>query len=146
MDFAERSIANVERRQRRGVGSCVVTFALTIWQARWAYFFVAIFAMALPALLGVVKNRAIVWAAISISLLPIMRDWDETFWPNESQNALRLERRREAMEWRAAAMSLASNDKTPFLAPWWLSPAVGYSSGQPGLAGSSHEALDETDR
>src|SRR5437588_10059976 len=28
MDIAERSIANVERHQRRGVGSCVVGFAL----------------------------------------------------------------------------------------------------------------------
>ena len=124
------------------VALLLVTFALTIWQARWAYFFVAIFAMALPALVGVVKNRAIAWVAIGISLLPIMRDWDETLWPNESQNALRLERRREAMEWRTAAMSLASNDETPFLAPWWLSPAVAYWSGQPGIAGSSHEALD----
>src|SRR5436853_7188484 len=39
-------------------------------------------------------------------------------------------------------MSLASNDETPFLAPWWLSPAVAYWSGQPGIAGSSHEALN----
>jgi hypothetical protein len=118
------------------------TFALTIWQARWAYFFVAIFALALPALLGVVTSRPIAWIFISISLLPIMRDWDETLWPNETQDALRLERRREAMDWRAAAMSIASKDETPFLAPWWLSPAVAYWSGQPGIAGSSHEALD----
>jgi hypothetical protein len=30
---------------------------------------------------------------------------------------------------------------TPFLAPWWLSPALAYWSGQPGVAGSSHEGL-----
>jgi hypothetical protein len=120
----------------------VATFALTIWQARWAYFFVAIFALALPALLGVITNRALAWVAIGISLLPILQDWDETLWPNESQNALRLERRREAMGWRSAAVSLASDNETPFLAPWWLSPAVAYWSGQPGIAGSSHEALD----
>ena len=124
------------------VALLMATFLLTTWQARWAYFFVAIFALALPALLGVVTSRPIAWIFISISLLPIMRDWDEALWPNESQNALRLERRREAMEWRAAAMSLASKDETPFLAPWWLSPAVAYWSGQPGIAGSSHEALD----
>ncbi|HXM32881.1 MAG TPA: hypothetical protein VN921_04450 [Chthoniobacterales bacterium] len=120
----------------------LATFALTIWQARWAYFFVAIFALLQPALLGAVTNRAIAWIFIGISLLPVLRDWDETLWPNESQNALRLERRREAMDWRAAATSLASKDETPFLAPWWLSPAVAYWSGQPGVAGSSHEALD----
>jgi hypothetical protein len=124
------------------VALLLATFALTVWQARWAYFFVTMFAMALPVLLGVVKNRGVAWVAIGISLLPIMRDWDETLWPNESQNALRLERRREAMEWRSAAMSLASNEERPFLAPWWLSPMVAYWSGQPGVAGSSHEALD----
>jgi hypothetical protein len=46
------------------------------------------------------------------------------------------------MDWRAAATSLASKDETPFLAPWWFSPAVADWSGQPGVAGSSHEALD----
>lgn len=134
-------------RKRGAIPSFLVvlllaTFSLTIWHARWAYFFVAIFALALPALLGVVNNRAIAWVAIAISLLPILRDWDQTLWPNESQTALRFERRREAMDWRAAAISLASNDEAPFLAPWWLSPAVAYWSGQPGVAGSSHEALD----
>ena len=124
------------------VALLLATFALAIWQARWAYFFVAIFALALPTLLDAVKNRAIAWVAIGISMLPIMRDWDETLWPNDSQNALRLERRREAIDWRSAAFSLASNEETPFLAPWWLSPAVAYWSGQPGIAGSSHEALD----
>ncbi|MFL6597502.1 MAG: hypothetical protein ACJ8KF_06005, partial [Chthoniobacterales bacterium] len=29
----------------------------------------------------------------------------------------------------------------PFLAPWWLSPSIAYWSGQPGVAGSSHESL-----
>ena len=124
------------------VALLLATFWLTIWQARWAYFFVAFFALALPALLSVVKNRAIAWIAIGISLLPVLRDWDETLWPNESQKAFRLERLRDGMDWRAAAISLASNDEVPFLAPWWLSPMVAYWSGQPGVAGSSHEALD----
>jgi hypothetical protein len=30
----------------------------------------------------------------------------------------------------------------PFLAPWWLSPSIAYWSGQPGVAGSSHESLN----
>jgi hypothetical protein len=124
------------------VALLLATFGLTVWQARWAYFFVAIFALALPALLGVVTNRAIAWVVIGVSMLPILRDWDETLWPNESQSALRLERRREAIGCRLVAMSLASNNEAPFLAPWWLSPAVAYWSSQPGVAGSSHEALD----
>ena len=29
----------------------------------------------------------------------------------------------------------------PFLASWWLSPAIAYWSRQPGVAGTSHESL-----
>jgi hypothetical protein len=118
------------------------TFALTIWQARWAYFFVAIFSVALPGLLAVIKSRVIAWTAIVVSFFPILSAWDAMLWPNESENALRLERRLESIQWRAAARALVDRTEHPFLAPWWLSPAVAYWAGQPGLAGSSHEALD----
>jgi hypothetical protein len=116
----------------------VASFALTIWQARWAYFFVMIFALALPACLGVFRNRIAGWIVIAISLFPILTEWDERLWPNESQDALILERRAEAVGWRQAATQING----PFLAPWWWSPAVAYWSGQPAVAGSSHEALD----
>ena len=124
------------------VALLIATFVLTVWQARWAYFFVAIFALALPALLGVIEIRAIAWVAIIVSMMPVMKHWDETIWPNEEQAALRAERRLEAMQWREAATSIASQTEAPFLAPWWFSPSVAYWSGQPGVAGSSHEALD----
>jgi hypothetical protein len=120
----------------------VASFALTLWQARWAYFFVMIFALALPALLIVIRNQIAGWIVFAISLFPILADWDERLWPNESQNALILERRAEAVGWRRAAVELAAPTEAPFLAPWWWSPAVAYWSGQPGVAGSSHEALD----
>jgi hypothetical protein len=71
-----------------------------------------------------------------------MKHWDETIWPNENQAVLRAERRLEATQWRVAAAAIASKTEAPFLAPWWLSPAVAYWSGQPGVAGSSHEAID----
>jgi hypothetical protein len=47
------------------------------------------------------------------------------------------ERRADEIGWRQAAKQIDG----PFLAPWWWSPAVAYWSGQPGVAGSSHEAL-----
>ncbi len=119
----------------------ITTFLLTMWQARWAYFFVTIFALAIPGLLAVLRNRIIAYATIGISLFPVLAAWDETLWPNESENVLRIERRLEAMQWREAATFLRAKTETPFLAPWWWSPAVAYWSGQPGLAGSSHEAL-----
>jgi hypothetical protein len=40
------------------------------------------------------------------------------------------------------AVIIRSKEVHPFLAPWWISPLVAYWSGQPGVAGSSHESLD----
>ena len=118
------------------------TYLLTIWQARWAYFFVLIFAVALPALLAPAKSRAAVWIAFVLSIFPILRDWDERLWPNETQLAARVERRNESAQLRELALNLQSPDVHPFLAPWWLSPSIAYWSGQPGVAGSSHESLN----
>jgi hypothetical protein len=118
------------------------TYLLTIWQARWAYFFVLIFAVALPALLAPIKSPAAVWIAFVLSIFPILRDSDERLWPNETQLAARVELRNESSQLRELALSLRSRDVHPFLAPWWLSPSIAYWSGQPGVAGSSHESLN----
>ena len=45
------------------------------------------------------------------------------------------------MQWRELANQLKSKSTQPFLAPWWLSPSITYWSGQPAVAGSSHESL-----
>jgi hypothetical protein len=119
----------------------VATYALTIWQARWGYFFLLIFALALPALLAPIKSRAAVWIAFVLSIVPILREWDERLWPNETQLATRVEQRNESAQIRDLALNLQSSDTRPFLAPWWLSPSIAYWSGQPGVAGSSHESL-----
>jgi hypothetical protein len=47
----------------------------------------------------------------------------------------------DAVQWRAAATWLSDRPRAPILAPWWLSPATAYWSGQPTVAGSSHETL-----
>jgi hypothetical protein len=119
----------------------IATYFLTIWQARWGYFFVLIFAFALPALLAPIKLPAAVWIAFVLSLFPILRDWDERLWPNETQLAWRVEQRNESAQIRGLALNLQSTETRPFLAPWWLSPSIAYWSGQPGVAGSSHESL-----
>ena len=119
----------------------VATYILTIWQARWGYFFVLMFAVALPALLEPIKSRAALWIAFALSIFPILRDWDERLWPNEAQLADRVEQRNESVQIRDLALNLQSSDVRPFLAPWWLSPSIAYWSGQPGVAGSSHESL-----
>ena len=120
----------------------IATYFLTVWQARWGYFFVLIFALALPALLAPIKSSAAVWIAFVLSMFPILRDWDERLWPNEAQLADRVEQRIESAQIRDLALSLRSPEVHPFLAPWWLSPSIAYWSGQPGVAGSSHESLN----
>jgi hypothetical protein len=120
----------------------VATYFFTVWQARWGYFFVLIFALALPALLVPIKSSAAVWIAFVLSIFPILRDWDERLWPNDAQLAAQVERRIESAQIRDLALSLRSPEVHPFLAPWWLSPSIAYWSGQPGVAGSSHESLN----
>jgi hypothetical protein len=120
----------------------IATYFFTISQVRWGYFFALLFALALPLLLAPIKSAAAVWIAFALSIFPILRDWDERLWPNETQLAARVERRNESTQLRELALGLQSRDVHPFLAPWWLSPSIAYWSGQPGVAGSSHESLN----
>jgi len=144
---------SMNRNSRRANGATpwfvlvllVATYGLTIWQARWGYFFVLIFALALPVFLELIKSRAAVWMAFVLSLYPILHGWDERLWPNEAQLARRAEQRNESMQIRDLALSLQSSQVRPFVAPWWLSPSIAYWSGQPGVAGSSHESLRGTE-
>jgi hypothetical protein len=140
----------VRKRKGRGLGQrtplliiilLVASYFFTIWQARWAYFFVSIFAIALPSLLDPIKSCTSVWIAFVISIFPILRDWDARLWPNEVEYARRIEQRNESAQLRDLALNLQSTEMCPFLAPWWLSPSIAYWSGQPAIAGSSHESL-----
>jgi hypothetical protein len=120
----------------------LVSFGLTIWQARWGYFAALGFALVLPACLSLIRFRVAGYLLFGVSCWPILKDWDERLWPNEFQAGLATERRMEGLGWRAVARQIDG----PFLAPWWWSPAVAYWSGQPGVAGSSHEALPGIER
>jgi len=101
-----------------------------------------IFALALPTLLEPIKSGVAVWVAFVLSTFPMLRDWDERLWPNDGQLAKRMEKQVQSVEIRDLAISLRSSEVHPFLAPWWLSPSIAYWSGQPGVAGSSHESLE----
>jgi hypothetical protein len=92
-------------------------------------------------LLTPIKSSAALWIAFVLSIFPILRDWDQRLWPNDTQLAKLVEQRNEAAQIRDLALNLQSTETRPFLAPWWLSPAIAYWSGQPGVAGSSHEGL-----
>jgi hypothetical protein len=104
----------------------VATYLLTIWQARWGYFFVLIFALTMPSLLEPIKSQTAVWIAFFLSIFPMLRNWDERLWPNEAQLADRVAQRNESEQLREMALNLQSSENHPFLAPWWLSPEIAY--------------------
>ena len=137
----EKIGAESRRALRLIIVLLVATYCFTIWQARWGYFFMLIFAIALPGLLDPIKSRAAVWIAFGLSIFPILRDWDARLWPNEVEYARRIEQRNESVQLRDLAFNLQSSEMCSFLAPWWFSPSIAYWSGQPAVAGSSHESL-----
>ncbi|MGI8437512.1 MAG: hypothetical protein ACR2NX_11505 [Chthoniobacterales bacterium] len=115
----------------------VVAGALTIWQARWGYFLGVILCLTIPALVAFVRPRWLGTVLAVLAFAPFLSAWDAELWPNEQTQSQRGDARREAVAWRAAAATLHG----PFLAPWWLAPSAAYWSGQPSVAGSSHESL-----
>ncbi|MEO7167720.1 MAG: hypothetical protein ABI016_11875 [Chthoniobacterales bacterium] len=122
-------------------GLLFLAFCLTFWEARWGYFFAVLFVLTLPAQLSVVRRKWLASLLALIALLPLLQFWDGRLWPNEELAQARAADRRAAVEWRAVASSLAGRPREAVLAPWWLAPATAYWSGQPVVAGSSHESL-----
>lgn len=116
--------------------------SLTCWQARWGYFLVLGFVMALPQVLSGMGKRWISGALFLIALWPMTVEWKNRFDPARVQ--LREEQRVDNLCLHDAAINLRSARRLPILAPWWQSPALVYWSGQPCVAGSSHESLPGT--
>lgn len=115
--------------------------ALTLWQTRWGYFLGMVFALNAPILFGAFRRWWVGGLAFAISLWPILKEWDLRLYPDSGQrNASHL----EATLLREVADNLKGPETAPFLAPWWISPPLAYWSGQPGIAGSSHEAISGT--
>ena len=110
-------------------------FALTIWQARWSYFVVMIFAMLVPQILSGLRKPLLATTVFIVALFPIAQSWDHLFADEEL--ARRAENKIEQLELRAISLQIDG----PFIAPWWFSPAVSYWSRQAGAGGSSHESI-----
>src|SRR5204863_4736140 len=111
-------------------------FALTIWQARWSYFFVLVFAMLVPQILSVLRKPLIAATVFTVASFPIAQAWDRAFADEEL--ARRTETKIEQFELRAISSQIDGR----FIAPWWFSPAVSYWSRQAGMGGSSHESIE----
>jgi hypothetical protein len=123
------------------LGLLILLFLLTSWEARWGYFFAIAFVLTIPAQFGVVRQKWMRAGLLVIALLPLLQFWDDRLWPNEETTVGRAIARREAVEWRAMASRLRGQAPGAILAPWWLGPAIAWWSGQPVVAGSSHESL-----
>jgi MFS family permease len=118
------------------IGLLMAAFALTIWQARWSYFFVMIFAMLVPQILALLHKPLIATTIFIVALFPIAQAWDHAFADEELTR--RAENKIEQSELRA----ISSQIDGAFIAPWWFSPALSYWSRQPGVGGSSHESIE----
>ncbi|HEX8294766.1 MAG TPA: hypothetical protein VF593_00570 [Chthoniobacteraceae bacterium] len=123
----------------------LATFLLTLWQLRWGYFLVLLFAISLPWQFAAARRWWIAWPLFLLLLWPLALDWDRQLFPEDhleiDAGKARSVRRLEAVRLRDLAETMRHPERQPFLAPWWLSPSIAYWSGQPGVAGSSHESL-----
>jgi hypothetical protein len=119
----------------------LLVFALTCWQLRWGYFLALVFAMTLPWQLAALRKPWLAWSFFLVSLWPVAREWDARLFPDRETQDAREHRRADLVLLREAAVAMRAPDRRPFIAPWWMSPALAYWSRQPGIAGSSHESL-----
>ena len=134
----------------------VTVFLLTCWQVRWGYFLPLVYALSLPWQFGAISTRWHLPAAFAVllGLWPMAHEWLLHLQPPPALQESLAESRKDAALLREAAdfirqstaQSPSTDDPpaTTVLAPWWLSPPLAYWSGQPAIAGSSHEALPGT--
>ncbi len=139
-----------------------LTTVLTCWQIRWGYFMALVYVLTLPWQLAalwrgwgwlwewvaarvraprfvrIVLDIAAIGCAAVLALWPLIAEWDLRLHPDSTQQT---NAHTELMLLRETAESLRGPERAGFLAPWWISPPLAYWSGQPGVAGSSHEAI-----
>jgi hypothetical protein len=123
--------------------------ALTCWQVRWGYFLPLVYALSLPWQSWAIPPRWRPAAAVVfwLGLIPLGLEWRAEVQPTPARSAALAEQRDDNRSLRQAARTIEQaggnpgGDRAGILAPWWLSPPLAYWSGQPALAGSSHESL-----
>lgn len=118
-----------------------VLLGLTAVHARWGYFLVVAFALSLPFVLVTVRLRWVGWVVFLVSLWPVAEAWDEVLYPEPAALQVRGEAVADAVALRDAALQLKGQPPGGVVAPWWFSPAVVWWSGQPAVAGTSHQSL-----
>jgi hypothetical protein len=132
------------REDRRAVallGVLGAVFLLTLWQVRWGYFLGIVFVWTLPWQMQALRRAWLAWLCFIVSLWPVLREWDARLFPEEIAREQQSVNRVELVALRDLTVEAIGKEGGPFLASWWLSPAIAYWTRQPGVAGSSHESL-----
>lgn len=114
---------------------------LALWQVRWGVYAALCFAFAIPWMLGYVRSSWLGGLVGVLCLWPVFVEWERLWFPDAKEVEWRHMERSERINARLAAERMKSADVLPFIAPWWLSPALSYWSGQPAVAGSGHEGI-----
>ncbi len=114
---------------------------LVHWQIRWSPYFVLVFLFVLPQVLAFAPNRRSGALAFSLAMYPLMADWESLLFPEARVAEERYMDRSERINARMVAERMRGPSCEPFIAVWWLSPALSYWSGQPAVAGSGHEGI-----
>ena len=135
----------MDRRSLSILGLVVVMLALTVWQRRWGYFSALAIAMSIPWQLGAFRLQWLGWVAGFAAMIPVSLEWADRLHPpldvREARDEKREQDRAVEQELRRIALLMRSTEKRPFLAVWWQSPQLSYWSGQPGIAGTSHQSF-----
>ncbi len=116
--------------------------ALSIWQLRWTPYWGLILALCAPMALAGASDSRLVLPALLAAFFPVATEWNARLFPDAKTRATRHLDRSELINARRAAERMRSEEVQPFLAVWWLSPALAYWSGQPAVAGSGHEGIE----
>lgn len=135
--------------RRRWIATAIVCVSLVPLAFEWGEI--------LPAKV----KRPLPWLACGLSFYSFRGDWEKQLEHDEEQLSVK---RRERSLLRDVAAHIVPGEihpflvsprhgavpqalrtdpqgRAPFLAPWWLSPALAYWSHQPGVTGSAHEGL-----
>ncbi len=120
----------------------ITTFAFTIYQVRWGYFFVLVYVMSLPWQLSLFKRKWLVYVLFAFSLWPVAQEWDAQLPEPQSDEEIHGDAEMgNQVRFRAAAEYIGAHAPGGILAPWWCSAELAYWSDQPAVAGSSHEGM-----
>jgi hypothetical protein len=95
-------------------------------------------------MLAPLQKAWIIWVVFLASLWPVAWAWDARLSPSPAACGKMQETIVEAALLEQTAQYLRAQPRGGVLAPWWISPALARQSGQPLVAGTSHQSLPGT--